>query len=96
MAPIPPIPQQQSKLDTLYNLFLVSNLIALLILIIFIDLIVYTIVSKSIDIKYLIDNNIVNTIQNLIDSEIIEKLFGIFMKIVNKIIPLIYNFFNVL
>jgi hypothetical protein len=96
MAPTPPIPQQQSKLDTLYNLFLVLTLIALLILIIFIDLIVYTIVSKSIDIKYLIDNNIINTIQNLIDSEIIENLFGIFMKIINKIIPLIYNFFNVL
>ena len=66
------------------------------IFIIFINLIVYTIVSKSIDIKYLIDNNIVNKIQNLIDSEVIENLFGIFMKIINKTIPLIYNLFNVL
>jgi hypothetical protein len=90
-----PTPLQQSKLDILYNFFLVLNLIALLIFIIFINLIVYTIVSKSIDIKFLIDNSIVNRIQNLIDSEVIEKLFGIFIKIINKIIPLIYNLFNV-
>ena len=84
------------KLDTLYNFLLVLNLTALLIFIIFINLLVYKIVSESIDIKSLINNHIINKIQEIIDSEVIEKLFGIFIKIINKIIPYIYKIFNVL
>lgn len=81
-------------MEKIYELLLILNLITLLILFTSINLIIYSIVFEIIDIKILF-YNIINQIQNFIDSDFLQKIFGIFIQIVDKIIPQIYKFFNV-
>jgi hypothetical protein len=80
-------------MEKFYNLLIIFNLITLLILLTSINLIIYSIIFEFIDIK-IITNNIINQIQNFIDSDSIYKIFNIIINIVNKIIPQINRFFN--
>jgi len=88
---------EKDKSEKIYEFFIILNLFAIFILFSIFNLILFTIAIKYIDIEILITNikiffSSINTI--FIDNKVSEKIFEIFLKLGDKIIPHIYNFFN--
>jgi hypothetical protein len=85
-------------MEKIYQLLLILILITIFIFFSLLDLILFTTVTKYIDIKILITDikNFVISINTIfIDNKILEKIFEILVELGDKIIPRIYNFFNV-
>lgn len=84
-------------MEKIWNLLLILTLIVIIIFFFNLNLILFTIVTKYIDIKILITdikNFVLSINTTLIDNKILEKIFEIFLKIGDKIILQIYDFFN--